>query len=208
MRGTKRIHGEIDVRRIALDCGIRLGEFSLALLFSFSDFATHTINIITDRRLGFRGRLEKASEVRSLWDYMEEIHNYKPQQVYVSVTRLRKKGLIRKRGRWYELTARGHTYIDFLKRGFKKKADQMARWDGKFRLVTFDIPESQRRDRTWLTAELLALDFIRLQKSVFVGKYPIAEDVFQEMKRRDLIRRVRLLTVGEIDDELFSQKFG
>lgn len=40
-----------------------------------------------------------------------------------------------------------------------------------------------------------------MQKSVFIGKYPLAQEFVMELMERDLYRHLRMLLVGEIDDD-------
>ncbi len=51
------------------------------------------------------------------------------------------------------------------------------RWDGKWRLVIFDIPDSKKRAREALRQKLKELDFYPLQKSVFINPYPCEDEV-------------------------------
>lgn len=49
---------------------------------------------------------------------------------------------------------------------------QPARWDKKWRLIIFDIPEKKRRARDALRDKLKELGFYELQKSVLVCPFP------------------------------------
>lgn len=51
-------------------------------------------------------------------------------------------------------------------------------WDGFWRLVIFDIPESRRSERDRLRRRLLALGFGRLQDSLYLSPYDWDEAVF------------------------------
>lgn len=54
-------------------------------------------------------------------------------------------------------------------------------WDGKWRLVMFDLPEGNRGARDMLRQRLRSFGFVSLQKSVFVHPYPC----------HDLVERLR-----------------
>ena len=56
------------------------------------------------------------------------------------------------------------------------------KWDGRWRTVLFDVPESDRRSRELLRIALRGLHFGCLQKSVWISPHRLAE-VGQEMKR-------------------------
>jgi DNA-binding transcriptional regulator PaaX len=99
----------------------------------------------------------------------------------------------------YELTAQGFNVVKI----FQKNNQPKEVWDGKWRIVMFDIPEKTRENRNWLRWQLISLDYKPIQKSVFIGKQPIKEDFYEEILMRKLNQCVRLMTVGEIDNEEF-----
>jgi len=51
------------------------------------------------------------------------------------------------------------------------------KWDGIWRIVTFDIPEDIRPARDALRAKLKELGFYQLHKSVFVFPYPCLSEI-------------------------------
>lgn len=68
------------------------------------------------------------------------------------------------------------------KRMLQYKVDQLAiketnRWDGLFRIVTFDIPEDKRMAREMFRKKLIELGFQKLQKSVFIIRFPCKDEI-------------------------------
>lgn len=68
------------------------------------------------------------------------------------------------------------------RRVLKYKIDQLSiretnKWDGLFRIVTFDIPEDKRIAREMFRKKLKELGFQRLQKSVFVIRLPCKDEI-------------------------------
>lgn len=51
------------------------------------------------------------------------------------------------------------------------------KWDGKWRIVIFDVPEKFKVARTALSQKLKLLGCYQLQKSVFVSPYPCNDEV-------------------------------
>lgn len=49
--------------------------------------------------------------------------------------------------------------------------NQKKKWDGRWRMVVFDIPERRRRVRTRLCAIMREIGFVRMQDSVWVYPY-------------------------------------
>lgn len=68
------------------------------------------------------------------------------------------------------ITEKGHQLL--ARRELERAAvDRPKRWDGKWRLVIFDVPEKRRRDRDLLRRTLRQLGFYRLQQSVWLYPY-------------------------------------
>ncbi|MDP3764135.1 MAG: CRISPR-associated endonuclease Cas2 [bacterium] len=85
---------------------------------------------------------------------------------------------------------------DYLKISIPKK------WDKKWRIVIFDIPEKQRGARDSLRSYLKKLDFYELQKSVFVQPYP-CDDIFDFLVEFHNIRKyVRFILADDLDNSL------
>jgi CRISPR-associated endonuclease Cas2 len=84
----------------------------------------------------------------------------------------------------------------------KNKASAIrGKWDGKYRLVIFDIPEKKNKIRAWLRQELYSLNFSQLQKSVFIGKYPLPDEIIREVKKAGISDCVNYLLVDKIFDD-------
>jgi DNA-binding transcriptional regulator PaaX len=78
----------------------------------------------------------------------------------------------------------GNVTIKITKKGTLKALQyhfdnmcKMQKWDGKWRIVIFDIPEKKRVSRNALRAKLRDLGFKELQKSVFVFPYECRKEI-------------------------------
>lgn len=80
---------------------------------------------------------------------------------------------------------------------FKKPS----KWDGKWRVVIFDIPEKQRGFRTVLRSHLYELRFYKLQQSVFVSPWPYEKPTLELVDLYDATPYVRVITAEKIDNE-------
>lgn len=125
--------------------------------------------------------------------YRYGIPELKKSALSVALWRLRKRGLIAKEidnGKvMYKLTEIGR---DFLPIKFDEKA-----WDGKWRIVVFDIPEQKRGIRDLFRRRLRDWDFKPWQKSVWVTRRSIT------IKLRKLISDLEIgdwVAVVESDD--------
>lgn len=92
--------------------------------------------------------------------------------------RLRKRNLIfgERRGKQviFELTNEGRAEADKIK--LKLEMAKRKRWDGKWRIIIFDVPEKLRGKRDFLRKELKEFGFMQLQKSAWVYPYPLPQE--------------------------------
>ncbi len=107
------------------------------------------------------------------------------------------------------VTPKGRKQMEFLRIRAKKVCD--GRWDRKWRIVIFDIPEKMRRERAALRSFLRRNGFVRLQNSVFVA--PFANmDALDFIRREYKIEKYVNFIIGETDrrenDSLLRKKFG
>jgi hypothetical protein len=79
-----------------------------------------------------------------------------------------KEGYIKKSGAKLELTNKGEILLMKISPTLIKRP----KWDGKWRIVCFDVGEGQRTKRDIFRDELKSLGFIQMQRSVWVSPYP------------------------------------
>lgn len=78
--------------------------------------------------------------------------------------------------------------------------------DNVIRLVTFDIPEHERKKRNWFHYELRACGFDPLHKSVFIGKRPLPEDLIQAIDDLCLSDYVHIVSLDKAGTLLHVMK--
>ena len=66
-------------------------------------------------------------------------------------------------------------------------------------VITFDIPETQRKRRDWLRAELSALGFVPLQKSVWFGPAPLPKDFTNTLVDFDVLEFMKFFEAKEYE---------
>ena len=64
-----------------------------------------------------------------------------------------------------------------------------------FTIVTFDIREREQHKRSWLRRVLKNLRFTMLQKSVWIGKVKIPEQLLADLYQLDLLRFIEILEI-------------
>jgi len=97
---------------------------------------------------------------------------------------------------------------EYLKYKIEKKKKK--KWDGKWRIIVFDILEDQKKIRDLLRTKLKWMGFKELQKSVWIFPYDVEKETREilDVCNLHIIGDVRFLTVEKIsDDEDLKQMF-
>ena len=105
---------------------------------------------------------------------------YKPRSIYKTLKRMETQQLV-------DIKEKDDKVIIIItekgkKRLLKYNIDDMQikkpkRWDKKWRLVSFDVPEKQKKAREALRNKLKDLEFFPLQKSLFISPFPCKNEI-------------------------------
>ncbi|MSR87948.1 MAG: CRISPR-associated endonuclease Cas2 [Candidatus Zambryskibacteria bacterium] len=107
-------------------------------------------------------------------------HSRESEVVKSAASRLIKKGFLDFKEGHYTLTNAGERILkDWQRADYRIKRPR--KWDTKWRVIIFDIPEKKRAIRTEVRQILIEAGFKRLQDSVWVYPYD-CEDVIGLMK--------------------------
>ena len=187
-----------ELRKKIKELPINLSIIGLALLLGLGERGIVAISeILKGPNRGMIRSLRRIERTKNFWDYYGELKNLKENSARTILWRLQKRGLIKKEESHYKLTSEGFNIVKI----FQKKEQSEELWDGKWRMIMFDIPEKKRKKRDWLRWQLLLLDYKPVQKSVFIGKQPIKKDLYEEFLKQKLNQYIRLIIIGEIDDD-------
>ncbi|HEY4508745.1 MAG TPA: hypothetical protein VJC13_00465 [Candidatus Paceibacterota bacterium] len=94
--------------------------------------------------------------------------------------RLIDNGLLKYENGFLSLTKKGEVKIQILEQQ-DWKTDIPRKWDKKWRMLIFDIPEGRRPLRDKIRRTLFSIGFLRLQDSVWIYPYP-CEDLVNLLK--------------------------
>ena len=83
----------------------------------------------------------------------------------------------------------------------KAKLPQKKKWDGKWRIITFDFPETAKIQRNQFRALLKINNFAKLQASVYVSPFVLNREAVKYLKETKLLEFVRIIKAEEIDDD-------
>lgn len=145
-------------------------------------------------------------------DIMKKVHGTywaeKEWEAIRALRRLESSGHVKKRKQDKKIYLTEKGYLEILKYQTQKSH---FKWDGKWRIVIFDIPEEKRNYRNFLRNLLRWFGFKELQKSVWVFPYDVRNDIKKLLKIQKLKieNDIRFLTVEEVDqDSDLKTEFG
>lgn len=111
----------------------------------------------------------------SLQYKMIRIGGLDPKKVRIGFKNLERRKLIKIKNDNVAFTNRGFQWLEKSK--FSKLRIKKQKWDKKWRIVIFDIPEDFRKQRNTFRFKLKSLGFYLLQESVFVYPFPCEEEL-------------------------------
>lgn len=151
-----------------------------------------------------------APNIFSAFGRFNKSHDFNEQQTRRSVYYLRRKGLVK-----FIKKPNGVCEIKITKKGEIELAefsienmriDLPDHWDGKWRVVIFDIPERFRSARGALRRKLKELGLHRLQQSVFIYPYQITNEILFVAAFFNIERYIEILTVENMLDDINLRK--
>jgi phenylacetic acid degradation operon negative regulatory protein len=125
---------------------------------------------------------------------------------YPRISSLEKSGYIKRNKKVVYLTTKGKIRAWYTKWKFKKI--DIKKWDGKWRVLSFDVPENKKRLRENLRRKLTALNFTRLHDSVWITSLPIEKEIIKLLQMLEIKYFVRYMIVEKMNfDKDLRKKF-
>ena len=148
----------------------------------------------------------RASARRCLADakrlnYQEWERQVKETTLRTTLSRLKKRGLVKNRKRFWEITDRGRKYVKAkLSDPFRSRGPYpVLNVENRNMIIAFDIPEHRRKAREWLRDELRLLGFGLLQKSVWFGPSPLPKKFIVALNELNLIQPLNFFRATEAE---------
>lgn len=127
---------------------------------------------------------------------------YKSKSV---LARLKQKGeieFVERDGKKYiRLTDRGEKSLDLSRERLNLVGGKPKKWDRRYRLVMFDIPEKRKKTREHLRFEMREVGFLRIQNSVWVYPYDCEEFIALLKADMHIGKDVLYAVVEEIEND-------
>lgn len=104
------------------------------------------------------------------------------------------------------LTKLGHQHLNKI--AFEEIKIQPVRWDGRWRLLTFDIPEYKKGARQTFRRKIKEISFFHFQRSVFIFPFPCNKEIDEMTKLLEIRPFVHLITCDRFaGDSSLLKKF-
>lgn len=164
------------------------GEFVVAFLGAVFDFGKGFVQAFA----------------REPWHYKDlRIGGFDPEKIYRNTNNLKQRGILKSSGGGkFEFTKQGLAWAQYAA---KRYFPEHKSWDGRWRVVIFDIPQELHTSRLKLGRKLKNLGFYTLQKSVFVFPYPCEEElgyICRDLKVSDYVDVIIAENPGTKEEEL------
>lgn len=131
----------------------------------------------------------------SIFDFLD----LKKSALRLAVYRYLKAGdiekIIKNGEPYFKITSQGERHLTRLFPIYKLAESG---WDGKWRVIIFDVPEIDRDNRDYLRQKLISLGFGRLQKSVYISPLDVLVDVKEYLKKLNLYGKAVVLEAKEV----------
>lgn len=156
--------------------------------------------ILTDYSAGYKLMRKRLREMEIPRPEKTDYRKLKEQTLRTTLSRLKKRGLTENRNGIWTITKKGR---EFFKNKLISKIPHFGHLKTKNKkkemVIVFDIPEIRRRQRNWLRIELVALGFIPLQKSVWLGPAPLPKEFIEYLSETNLLSYLKFFKATEED---------
>lgn len=113
----------------------------------------------------------------------------------------RRKLVERNKNGIYGLTEQGEkeAFLAYLNTESKTYKPQKQKWDRKWRVIFFDVPEKKRHHRDYLRSILKTVGFKEFQKSTWIYPYPVPKFIKDMLFEDNIKQYTRLITTYDIE---------
>ena len=123
-----------------------------------------------------------------------EFERFKRESVSVSLSRLNKKGYLKKNKDGWILTQKGvlrskKTYLfSYISSSFKENSPINT-------IISFDIPGPQRSTRDWLRNQIKIFNYKMLQQSLWIGPGPFPTVFLKRLEELGIRKNIKIFSI-------------
>lgn len=122
---------------------------------------------------------------------------YKKRTIYNSVHRLKTKGYVSMGRDGACITKQGRDYIEKRIKSLETFSANYKKDTPKTLIVMYDIPEGKRAEREWFRWHLKKFSFEMIQRSVWVGPFPLPRQFLEYVKKIHLEDSVKIMRLAK-----------
>lgn len=154
--------------------------------------------------MAFKEIIKTLKEVKQI--------NIEEKKIKKSLEKLEKKEIINLEEKNGKLFVRikdknNRTIIKYSTKALLDLKRKTKRWNKKWFLVFFDVPESQRNKRNYLRKFLVDIGFYQYQKSIYIFPYECEKEIILIKKIVEGAKYIRYIIAEQIDDERTIKTF-
>lgn len=166
-------------------------------------FAFPALGIIAKTALDIHDEIKRKKEKREWEKYntgrLREVLKRLHQQKIVEIKTINGQDVV-------ALTEKGKTkYLKYKLEDIH--INKPERWDGKWRLLIYDISKYKKKNQQIFRELLKTLKFLQLQKSVYLYPYPCEGEIEYLRQYYEIGEDVMLLTVEKLENEYEYKKY-
>lgn len=151
-----------------------------------------------------------APNAVQVFKYFQPKNAYERERIKNSLRRLEARGLIKQKDHmdgYYVLTTKGKARAQRYQLE-NMQVERQKKWDGKWRLVMFDVPHEKRMARQAINFALKKIGCVHYQKSVFITPYPCKKEIDFIGDVFGVREHIRIVVAESIEgDKKFKSKF-
>lgn len=123
-----------------------------------------------------------------------EFERFKKESISVSLSRLNKKGYLKKNENGWSLTKKGIArskkiyLVSFIPSPFKEKSPANI-------IISFDIPGPQRSTRDWLRNQIKIFNYKMLQQSLWIGPGPLPTVFLKRLEELEIRKNIKIFPI-------------
>ena len=124
-----------------------------------------------------------------------EFVKYKKESIRVTMSRLSKKGLLKNSQAGWSLTKKGrilikrNNLVSYIPSPFNKNSPASI-------ILSFDIPESNRKTRNWLRNQIKIFNYKMLQQSLWIGPGPLPQLFLKRLDKLDIRKNIKIFPIN------------
>lgn len=122
-----------------------------------------------------------------------EFKRYKKESIQVTLSRLRKRNYVCHSPSGWSLTQEGRCYFEenklssYLPSPFKKNSPHTT-------IISFDIPEVDRKTRNWLRNQIKIFGYTMLQQSLWTGPGPLPFQFLERLIKLGIRENIKIFS--------------